>query len=411
MRSFLSILLAVVLLEVGSGLMGLLLPVHAELAGLSSVMLGLLGGTYYLGFLSGCLVYPRTVRRVGHVRSYSAVAVIGAAAILMHPLMDPAAWFALRFVLGFSFAAVFMVIESWLNGAVSNAERGRTLGLYMASTWTGLIGGKMLFPVTPYQSFEPFTLAAVAVALSVVPIALAYAIPPTIPERAEMPRRLVRTAPLSTAGCFATGLGNGAFWTFAPLYAYATDPDPWTVGLFMSAAITGGALSQWPIGRLSDAFDRRLTLIGTCSAASLAGLVLMTDLLPLLAAAMIFGATALPSYSVFVAYANDHANSEDYVDMSSLLLLAFGAGALFGPPIAGAFLTENDASTLFVFTASVHAATALMIVVSLMREPAVAEADRSAFAAHPPIGHGTQAVAELQGALAESQSEPHAERG
>jgi MFS family permease len=71
---------------------------------------------------------------VGHVRSYSAVAVVGAAAILMHPLMDPAAWFALRFVLGFSFAAVFMVIESWLNGAVANAEQGRTLGLYMAAT-------------------------------------------------------------------------------------------------------------------------------------------------------------------------------------------------------------------------------------------------------------------------------------
>jgi hypothetical protein len=51
LSSLLSILLAVVLLEVGSGLMGLLLPVHAELAGLSSVMLGLLGGTYYLGFL------------------------------------------------------------------------------------------------------------------------------------------------------------------------------------------------------------------------------------------------------------------------------------------------------------------------------------------------------------------------
>lgn len=384
--------------------MGLLLPVHAELAGLSSVTLGLLGGTYYLGFLAGCLVHPRTVRRVGHVRSYSAGAVVGAAAILMHPLMEPAAWYGLRFVLGFSFAAVFMVIESWLNGAVSNAERGRTLGLYMAATWVGLIGGKMLFPVTPYQSFEPFTLSAVAVALSVVPIALAYTIPPAIPQRARMPGRLLSTAPLSAAGCFATGLGNGAFWTFAPLYAYATDPDPWTVGLFMSAAIAGGALGQWPIGRLSDAFDRRLTLIGTCGAASLAGLMLAADLLPLLPAAVIFGATALPSYSVFVAYANDHANSEDYVDMSSLLLLAFGGGALFGPPIAGALLSGQEASALFVFTASIHAAMALVTVTALLRAPAIAEENRSVFAAHPPIGHGTQAVAELQGALADGKS-------
>ncbi|PWJ20566.1 hypothetical protein SAMN05421539_103385 [Jannaschia seohaensis] len=102
----------------------------------------------------------------------------------------------------------------------------------------------MPYPVKPYESFEPLTLAAVALALSVVPVALAYATPPAIPEHVGAPGRLKRTAPLSVAGCFAIGLANGAFRSFAPIYADATAPTPLMVCLSISARIAGVALSQ-----------------------------------------------------------------------------------------------------------------------------------------------------------------------
>jgi len=391
-----SVLLAVLLLEVGSGLQGALIPVRAELEGFSTVGIGLLGGAYYLGFVAGCIGFPRTVRRVGHVRSYAAVAVVGAVAILVHPLTASVTWFGLRFMLGFCFAGLFMVIESWLNSAVKSDLRGRVLGAYMAATWVGLIGGNLLFPTAPYSSFQLFSLAAVAVALSVVPVSLTYAVPPAIPTRAAAPSKLLRTAPLGVLGCFGTGLTNGAFWTFAPGFAFSTDADPMTVSLFMTACIAGGAVVQWPVGRFSDMFDRRWALLALCMAAAVAGLALAYDGLRLLSAGVIFGATALPVYSVFVAYANDQAESGEYIDMSSLLLLAFGAGALIGPPFAGVVTHEFGLPSLFVFTASIHAGLVAFTFADLLRSAAVPAVERAAFAAHPPIGHGTQTVAELQ---------------
>jgi MFS family permease len=55
----------------------------------------------------------------------------------------------------------------------------------------------------------------------------------------------------------AAGLANGAFWTFAPLFAQARSTTSLDVSLFMSATVVRGALSQWPIGQFSDLMDRR----------------------------------------------------------------------------------------------------------------------------------------------------------
>lgn len=400
MLSLTSVLVAVVLLEIGSGLQGLLLPVRAELAGFSPPGIGLLGGAYYLGFVAGCIWFPATVRRVGHIRSYAAVAVLATVAILAHPLTPPASWYALRLLLGFSIASLFMVIESWMNGATEKDRRGRTLGLYMVATWAGLIGGKALFPATPFDGFQPFTLSAAAVALSVIPITLTRVAPPTIAARTSPARQLAGIAPLGIAGCFGTGLANGAFWTFGPVYAFSTDGDPVTVSLFMIACIAGGALSQWPVGRLSDAFDRRWSLVGLCAAACAAGALMVFGTQPLLLKGALFGAVALPAYSLFVAHANDRAEPDAYVDMSSLLLLAFGIGALIGPPLAGLVTGRFGSASLFAWIGAVHAGLVVITCLALLRSSGVPRDERAAFAAHPPIGHGTQAAAGLQAAQA-----------
>jgi len=75
-----------------------------------------------------------------------------------------------------------------------------------------------------------------------------------------------------------------------------------------------------------------------------------------------WGALAFPLYTRSVAYANDHAESHEYVTVSSGLLLMYGMGATIGPSIASALMTFREAGYLFVYAAISHGMLAIYIL-------------------------------------------------
>jgi MFS family permease len=75
-----------------------------------------------------------------------------------------------------------------------------------------------------------------------------------------------------------------------------------------------------------------------------------------------WGALAFPLYTISVAYANDHAESHEYVTVSSGLLLMYGIGATIGPFIASALMTFGEAGYLFVYAAVCHGLLAIYIL-------------------------------------------------
>ena len=56
----------------------------------------------------------------------------------------PAPWMACRGALGFVFAGVYAVIESWINAKADNANRGALYGLYQIVTYVASTGGQLL---------------------------------------------------------------------------------------------------------------------------------------------------------------------------------------------------------------------------------------------------------------------------
>lgn len=168
----------------------------------------------------------------------------------------------------------------------------------------------------------------------------------------------------------------------------------------MSTCVVGGALGQWPIGRLSDRVDRRWVILALCLASAAAGLLLafVADApdAVLLLLAVLFGASALTIYAICVAYANDRADPASFVEVSSHLLLAFGVGAIIGPFIASILISEASISSLFSFTAGIDVILALLVVFRIRTIEPVPEPERAIFAPHPPISHGTQVIVELQ---------------
>lgn len=81
--SILALLLGTAFLLAGSGLFGLLLPLRGQVEGFSTTSLGLLGTAWSAGFIAGCFLAPRLVRRVGHVRAFGAFASTGAIVALV----------------------------------------------------------------------------------------------------------------------------------------------------------------------------------------------------------------------------------------------------------------------------------------------------------------------------------------
>ena len=52
----------------------------------------------------------------------------------------------LRFAMGFCFAGLFMVIESWLNAHAASANRGRLLSIYRLIDLAAVTGAQFLLP-------------------------------------------------------------------------------------------------------------------------------------------------------------------------------------------------------------------------------------------------------------------------
>lgn len=356
-----ALLLAVALLLTGNGLLGTLIPVRGHLEAFSTFSIGLLGSTYFLGFAAGCIFGPYLVRRVGHIRTFTAMASIVSAAALGHGLIAlPLPWWGLRVVTGFSFAVLYIVIESWLNERSTNENRGTVLSAYLFINLTVITVGQMMLTLSDPANLTLFALVSILVSAAVVPVALSAAAAPQPIQTVKVRiRKIYHTSPIAFAGCLGIGLANGAFWTLAPVFVQRSGFDVTAVAMFMSATVLGGAAGQWPTGLLSDRMDRSRLIIIMSGLSGLLGIALIAATgLPLpwlLGAAAAWGAIAFPLYAVTVAQANDQAQASEFVEISSGLLLIYAAGAVIGPMIATGFMDVLDPGGLYAFTAFTHA--------------------------------------------------------
>lgn len=368
-----ALLLSVSIILAANGLEGMLLPLRAANEGFSPIEIGLIGSAYFTGLTIGCLVGPRVIARVGHIRAFTVFAAIATISPLIEAIWPvPGVWWLFRGLTGLCFAGILNIVESWLTSVATNANRGRLMSGYAMLNFGSLMLGQQLINIAPLEDFRLFTLSAILCSLAAVPLALTLTPPPALPRKPRFALgQLYRVSPAAVAGCLGAGLANGAFWALAPIYARDSGLAPSLIPAFASLAIIGGALAQWPVGRLSDRLDRRRVIIGLSLGAALTGGVLfaLSDAAPLvkLALAALFGACALPVYWMSFAHANDLAERGEAVNISSTLMLLYGVGAIFGPLIASVLKQQLGHGSLFLYTASVHVLIALAVLYRMTR--------------------------------------------
>ncbi len=356
------LLLGVAILLTGQGLQGTLLPVRANLEGFSTLSIGLMGGAYFFGFTLGCLRGSTLLRRVGHIRVFAAMTAAASAEPLLHGLwVETWLWWVLRFVTGYCFAVLYVVIESWLNELATNETRGMVFSAYTLITLTVLAVGQQMLLLYDPQQMALFAIASAMVSLAAIPVVLSVApTPRQAEERVRLDvRRLFRISPAGALGCLASGLANGPFWALAPVFVAGYSSNVSLVAWFMTSAVLGGALGQWPLGFWSDRVDRRWVIAFAALMGLLVGLatwLFSTHMSPglLMALGAAWGAVAFPLYAVSVAHTNDHARPGEYVMISSGLLLMYGIGAIAGPFMASLAMSWMGSGGLFLYTAVVH---------------------------------------------------------
>lgn len=369
------LMVCVALLCVGHGLHGSLVGVRANAENFGPDVTGLIMSGYSLGLVVSSFVTPRLVRSVGHVRVFAGLASIVSTAVLLMPLWINAwFWFLMRFVAGLCTSGLYIVCESWLNAASSNRNRGQMLSIYMIVTYGALGAGQLLLNVTDTSGFARFIIVSALLSLALVPLIL---LPSEAPSAAgARPVGIVeiwRASPLAVFGAFANGLGQSAFFAMGTVFGLTSGLSLVYVSFMMALPPIGVIFSQYPVGLISDRFDRR-TIILILSAAS-AAVALATlpfdgfSPVPFIALITIFGTLALPIYSLIIAHANDHLEKEQVLGASAKLVLLYGTGSVLGPLLVGQMMKHVGPEGFLVYLIAVYGILTLFALLRRMQRP------------------------------------------
>ena len=377
MRDILSSVSAVLvgagLLLAGNGLLGTLIGVRLSMGGSSPLAIGLVMAAYFAGLLVGALTAHRVMHRAGHIRAFATFASSLSAATLAHAfLTHEIFWGALRFIEGLCLASLFMCMESWLNDRAPNNKRGQVLSVYMTVVYCALGLGQFLILVAAPDGFGLFALASILLSLALVPVALTrYPAPPPPEPTAFKLGTLIQISPLGVAGSFAAGIILGAVYGLVPSFTHEIGMDLRGTANFMAAILLGGLLLQWPIGRLSDRFDRRLVLLAVALAIAGTGAAMHSMMgreeTEILLLGVAFGGAIYLIYPLSISHANDFVAPGDLVAAAGGLLIAYSVGAIMGPILGALAMIEAGPGGLFILIALVGGMYGLFACLRILR--------------------------------------------
>ena len=394
-----ALLLGIALIMLGNGLQSTLLGVRATLEGFGTTTTGLVMTAYFVGFVSGSVIVPRLLANVGHVRVFAALASLASGAALVHTVfVTPLSWGLIRIATGFCFAGLYVVAESWINEAATNKTRGQLLSVYMIMVLGGTGSGQLLMNLSDPRSFELFVLVSVLISFALIPITLSVGRAP--PFEAPEPigiRALFRASPLGVAGAFLIGIAHSALYAMGPVFATEIGLDVERVALFIAVALFGGLVLQWPIGWLSDRFDRRRVIVAiawvAATASMVAGVGGIDSYAVLISATALLGGMSMPLYSLCGAHTNDHLTPRQIVAASATLVLVGGIGLTVGPLFAALLMQAAGPQGIFWLLTLMHACIGAYGLFRMMRrEPVPLDEQRT----YDPVSFRTSPIVQAQ---------------
>jgi MFS family permease len=372
---FAALFASVVLLQLGAGGLAPLDAISGLALGFSTAEVGMLGSAHFLGFFLGCWVAPRLMGSVGHARAFAGFVAMGTIGTLAHMMIpDPVAWAVMRMMAGACAAGAFTVIEAWLQAQVTNETRGRTMGVYRVVDIGGSLSAQLVIALLPPAEYVSYNVLALLTCAALFPVTLSRVEQPETPAAPRLrPGMAWAKSPLAVAGVVVSGVTGAAFRMVGPVYGVQVGLATEAIALFLAAYVLGGALAQYPAGWLADRFDRRWVLIWF-SAASVAACAVMVagggmGGMAVWLAAILFGATTFPIYSISAAHAHDHVTTAERVELSAALMFLYAVGAIGAPYVASVLIEGFGPASMFWMVSVAHVALVVFGLIRMRARP------------------------------------------
>ena len=386
LRSLWPLFLGIFFISLGNGLQGTLSSWRADYEGFSVITTGLVMSGFFVGAFASSLISPNQIKRTGQIRTYAAYASIASTAILIQLLfIEPPVWFVARFLSGFCIAGIMIIVEGWLNSISSNENRGQLFSIHMMVVWAGLAMGQGLFVVDSPAGVNLFLLASILLSISLIPILLTEIKTPE--EKIELQeslgfKALWKASPSGVVTIGISGLASAGFFGVGTIYAIKSGLSISETALFMTLFLGFGALSQWPLGWISDRIDRRKVILLCCSiVVGICVLLALFDFSKTIFLTLngLIGASTLPLYSLGVAHTNDRLKPSQMVSASGTIVFVFSIFAALGPFTMSYFLKLFDSFGFLLYLSLVHLVIAVIVFVMMFINEDVDESDQSNF--------------------------------
>lgn len=372
---------AIFLLLLGNSLLSTLLILRGLSEGFSDKFLGVLTSVYFLGAFVATLVASKMIKRMGHIRCFTfCTALVGSSVLAYLLFVSPYIWLFIRFLTGFGIFVMYTVVESWLNGQTHDSYRSRVFSIYTLINLVAAAASQQLLLVDSASGYLLFIISSFLVTAAIMPVSWTKLQQPHI--AIDMPTMSImsvfKSAPVAVIGCLVSGLIMAPFWGLTPIFVSGLGYTENQLATFISISILGGALLQYPVGRLSDLMDRRKVILTTFLCAALTAVVMSICALYfsnsrtlITSLSALFCGLVLAVYPMSVVHLVDRIHKDHLVGGTSALLMVYGIGSFIGPSIAGISLAYLGVAALTIYYSTILGLFSIILAVQLLRSSIV----------------------------------------